>query len=189
MELDRVEISRLTEQYGGTWGINHTKRLLLLVDTIGQGMRYNQEALWLAAHLHDWGAYAPWAQPEVDHCLRAVQVADPFLSERGCPDGFKDLVLECILLHHTQGTGSDRSIESVLLRDADALDFLGVVGVLRNFSMNPRDLRMGYQETKRRQAKMSAMLSLEKSRDLAAKRVADMDEMLRLFEVETTGCF
>jgi hypothetical protein len=30
--LDKDEIARLTEQYGGEWGINHTRRLLHLVE-------------------------------------------------------------------------------------------------------------------------------------------------------------
>ena len=56
MVIDRNEIARLTEEYGGEWGMNHTRRLLELISIIGEGMDYNNEAIWLAAHLHDWGA-------------------------------------------------------------------------------------------------------------------------------------
>ena len=62
-DIDRDEITRLTEEYGGQWGINHTRRLLLLISIIGEGLEYNADAIWLAAHLHDWGGYSPWAQP------------------------------------------------------------------------------------------------------------------------------
>ncbi|HTX70012.1 MAG TPA: hypothetical protein VMH50_12845 [Thermoleophilia bacterium] len=34
MPIDRDEIVRLTEQYGGEWGINHTRRLLALVEHV-----------------------------------------------------------------------------------------------------------------------------------------------------------
>jgi HD superfamily phosphodiesterase len=71
MNLDKDEIAWLTEQHGGTWGINHTRRLLHLVEEIGKGLTYNAEAIWIAAHLHDWGAYAPWAQKGVDHVERS----------------------------------------------------------------------------------------------------------------------
>ncbi len=30
MNIDKGEIARLTEEYGGEWGINHTRRLLQL---------------------------------------------------------------------------------------------------------------------------------------------------------------
>src|SRR5512140_2212300 len=96
VEIDKAEISHLTEQYGGAWGINHTRRLLHLIECIGQGLTYNAEALWVAAHLHDWGAYAPWAQNDTDHALRSQQVAEAFLNKRDYPGEFKALVLECI---------------------------------------------------------------------------------------------
>lgn len=187
MNMDKDEVIRLTEEYGGAWGINHTRRLLQLIETIGEGLSFNSDALWLAAHLHDWGGYAPWAQKNVDHALRSRQVAESFLSERGCPDELKTLVLECIELHHT--AGSDRSLESILLRDADALDFLGVVGILRDFSKNPRDLRKAYEETKRRRVQLPGMIHLDKARAIATLRVKQMDKLLAQFEAESFGCF
>lgn len=187
MNYDKAEISRLTEEYGGVWGINHTRRLLSLIDIIGQGLTYNSEALWIAAHLHDWGAYAAFAQKDVDHCLRSSQVAASFLSQQDFPEDIKALVLECIELHHT--AGSDRSLESILLRDADALDFLGVVGVMRNFSINPRDMRRAYEETNRRRDKMIGVLHLDKAQTMAAERIKEMNELLARFETESFGCF
>lgn len=59
MTIDKAEIARITEECGGAWGINHTRRLLRLVAEIGRGLTYNPEAVWIAAHLHDWGAYPP----------------------------------------------------------------------------------------------------------------------------------
>jgi uncharacterized protein len=185
--IDKDEIARLTEQYGGEWGINHTRRLLHLVSLIGEGLNYDTEAVWLAAHLHDWGAYAPWAQKDVDHALRSRQVAEDFLSERDCPEGLKSLALECIELHHSGGSG--RSLESILLRDADILDFLGVVGILRDVSKNPRNLRKARQEIQKRRDKLPALLCLEKAKQIAAERVREMDLLLSQFEVESFGCY
>ena len=79
MNIDKDDIIHLTEKYGGPWGINHTRRLLHLVSVIGEGQQYDSDAVWLAAHLHDWGAYAPWAQDGVDHAVRSKQVAETFL--------------------------------------------------------------------------------------------------------------
>ena len=91
MQIDRDEIARLTEERGGAWGINHTRRLLKLVERIGAGLAYDQEAIWVAAHLHDWGAYAPWAQKGVDHVERSVQVAGEYLTQHDCPPDLKAL--------------------------------------------------------------------------------------------------
>lgn len=186
--MDKNEIVQLTEQYGRNWGLQHTRRLLQLIEQIGQGLDYDREALWIAAHLHDWGAYEPWVQKDVDHALRSRQVAGQFLNERGCPVGQQELILECIELHHQAGD-QKRSIESILLRDADALDFLGVVGVLRNFAINPRDLRTGFNEARRRQERSLGILTLEASRALAEERVQAMDALLERFEQETLGYY
>jgi HD superfamily phosphodiesterase len=187
MNIDKAEIARMTEEHGGAWGINHTRRLLKLVEQIGEGMTYNSEAVWIAAHLHDWGAYAPWARKGVDHTLRSGQVANEFLTERGFPEDLKRLVLECIALHHT--AGSDRSLEATLMRDADGLDFLGAVGVLRDFSKNPRDLRAAFEQVRKRREKVPGMLQLDRAKALGAQRLKQMDDLLEEFEAETFGCF
>jgi len=188
MNLDLDEITQLTDEYGGKWGINHSCRLLKLIEVIGQGQIYNSDAVWLAAHLHDWGAYPEWAQQNVDHAVRSTQVADAFLTERGCPQGLKELVLECIRLHHI-AERKDRTKESILLFDADALDFLGVVGILRDFSKNTKDLRKAFEITKKRRKQLPGLLFLEKSKELAVKRIKQMDEFLELFEQDSWGNF
>jgi uncharacterized protein len=187
MIIDRDEIVRLTEDYGGPWGINHTRRLLQLIALIGAGESYNADAVWVAAHLHDWGAYQPWAQAGVDHAVRSTQVAETFLAERHMPRDEARLVLECIEFHHANNAA--RSIEARLLSDADALDFLGVVGVLRDFSKEPKNLRKAYEVTRRRREKLPALLCFDKSREMAARRIADMDDIFARLEADSFGCF
>ena len=185
--IDKDEIVRLTEEYGGEWAINHTRRLLDLISLIGEGQYYNADAVWLAAHLHDWGGYAKWAQPGVNHAVRSREVAETFLTEKGYPEDLIELVLECIEHHHSGDP--DRSIEAILLSDADALDFLGVVGILRDFSKNPRDLKKGYEAAKKRREKIPQMLCLGKSKKIAAKRIGEMDQVLASFEADSFGYF
>ena len=187
MALNRDEIAALTEEYGGPWGINHTRHLLRLISIIGARQPYNEEAVWIAAHLHDWGGYSKWAQKDVDHAVRSAQVAGTFLAKRGCEPGLQALVLECIRLHHIGGP--NRSPESVLLSDGDALDFLGVVGVLRDFSKTARDMRTAYDVTRKRRATLPASLQLERSRQIAAERIPQMDELLEHFEHDSWGDF
>jgi uncharacterized protein len=187
MNIGRDEIVHLTEEYGGRWGINHTRRLLSLVSIISAGQPYDEDAVWLAAHLHDWGAYPPWAQVDVDHAVRSQQVAEAFINERGYPEEWVKLVLECIEHHHNGGT--DRSFESILLSDADALDFLGVVGILRDFSKNPKDMRKAYETARARREKVPGLIQLSKSKEIAAVRIRQMDDLLAQFEKDSFGFF
>lgn len=187
MNIDRDELVLLTEEYGGAWGINHTRRLLKLIDLIGAGQSYNAAALWVAAHLHDWGGYGQWAQPGVDHALRSRQVAESFLAERQYPPDEAQLILDCIEFHHSDN--SARPLEVQLLGDADALDFLGVVGVLRDVSKNAKNLRQAVDISRKRRAKLPGLLCLAKSKEIAVQRLADMDELVAKFEIDSFGCF
>lgn len=187
MNINKDEIVNLTEEYGGQWGINHTRRLLYLISLINAGQKYDADVVWVAAHLHDWGAYSKWQQNEIDHALRSTQVAESFLTQKGYPKEFIEPVLEVIKFHHSGDP--NRSIESILLSDADALDFLGVVGVLRDFSKNPRNLRKAYEITQQRRNKVPQMIILEKAKEIAALRIQQMDELLDYFVQDSCNFF
>jgi uncharacterized protein len=184
---DREEVARLTETYGGQWGINHTHRLLHLISIIGEGLPYDAEVVWLAAHLHDWGGYSPWIQVGVDHAHRSVEVARQYLSDRGAAERTIEAVLECIENHHKAGDAW--RIETILLRDADALDFLGAIGVLRDFSKKPGDLRRAYETVVRRKEQLAKVICLKKAQEIAAERIREMDQILEAFSAESFGYF
>jgi len=187
MSIKYEEIALLTEEYGGEWGINHTKRLLRIISDIGEGFQYNNEVITVSAYLHDWGGYAKWIKPDVDHALRSKQVAEEFLKAKECDKDFMNHVLECIEYHHS--ATDKNSMEAILLSDADALDFLGVLGVLRDFAKNPKDLRKAYETVKGRRDKLPKRLLLPKALEIAEKRVKLMDELLKEFEEESYGLF
>ncbi|MBI9049823.1 MAG: HD domain-containing protein [Anaerolineaceae bacterium] len=181
------EIVRLTETNGGSWGINHTKRLMKLIAIIADDQVYNEEVLWMAAHTHDWGAYAGWRQDGVDHVERSLQVVGSFLEEREYQQELIVEVLDCIANHHSER--NDLSLEATLLRDADAVDFLGVVGVMRNFSRNPKDMRKGFQMGLEKRQKLPSVLVLPKAKEMAEKRIVEMDSLLSLFESDSWGYY
>lgn len=187
MSLDHDEIVELTRQYGGEWAICHAQRILNNIAVIAGDASYQEEPVWLAAHLHDWGGYARWAVSGVDHAIRSRQVAEQFLAERSCPRPLAKNVLECIEFHH--GGPAGRSIESVLFTDADALDLLGTVGVLRVFSMNHRDLRGAMAAVRRYRDISDRAITLPASRKIADERIGEMDALLARFEHQTGGVF
>lgn len=185
--INKEELIKLTRDYGGNWGVNHSERLLHLIDMLGRDISYDQEVIWLAAYLHDWGGYEKWAVPGVWHADRSREVADKFLSEQGLSEDKKQLVLECIEFHH--GGPENRSIESILFANADALDLLGALGMLRIFAMNPRSLRNGYEAAKRYREMSVAAITLDSAQEMASERLAETDKLLELFEKESFGIF
>jgi len=186
---DHEEITRATKEYGGDWGWNHTCRLLALVRLIAGDEPYDEDVVWIAAHLHDWGAYKPWAQEGVDHVTRSVEVAGLWLAERNYPEATRRDVLECIEVHAARAAGPGISREAMLLHDADVLDFLGAVGMARDFSKNPRDLRAGYEAALKRRVELPQTLFMERSVALAEPRLREMDDFLATFVEGSFGFF
>lgn len=181
--LNYPEIIGLTEKYVGLWGLNHARRIIKMVEIIGKGQDYNKEVIWVAAHLHDWGASSPWFKEGVDHAVRSKQVASQILPLLGLPAEFIQQVEECIEMHHT--AGNHRCTEAVLLSDADALDFLGIVGVLRDFAKKPKDLKNAISTVRKRMSQLPGQLRLERSRAIAEVRLQEMNWLLDRFEEET----
>jgi HD superfamily phosphodiesterase len=188
MNINRDEIVQLTETQGKDWGINHVRRLLALIDEIGKDRDYDRDVVWVATHLHDWGAYGEWKQPGVDHVERSLVVAGDYLKEHDYPEDFAAHVMECIGTHHTGDP--NRSIEAILLSDADALDFLGVIGVMRIFSKNPKEMRKAYDDINRRKEKLLAGgIVLDRSKEIAAERVQQMEWLFTTLEENSSGHF
>lgn len=75
------------------------------------------------------------------------------------------------------------------MADADALDFLGATGVLRDFSKTPRDLRKAYEISLKRMIKLPDLLQTDRAKELAVPKVEAMRRILREFEAETKGVF
>lgn len=51
--MTKDEIVALTQEYGDEWGTRHAERLLQTVALLAEDEPYNEEAVWLAAYLHD----------------------------------------------------------------------------------------------------------------------------------------
>lgn len=185
MEKEKIEC--LTEEYGGQYGINHMKRILHIINIIGEGFEYDYDVVWMAACLHDWGGYTKWQISGVDHALRSKQVAEDFLKNAGYDEIFINHVLECIALHHSGR--QDKSLEAKLISDADAIDFLGVIGVLRDFSTKPRELRKAYETSKGRKEKLVSVICLDRSRGIIEERMKRMERLFAEFEEETFGYY
>ncbi len=185
--MDRDQVVRLTREYGGQWGVQHANRILKTIEVLAEGATLDDEALWLAGHLHDWGGYAHWAVPGVEHQVRSRQVAAEFLANQPCDPDRRARVLEIIEWHH--GGPPQRCPESIVFTDADALDLLGSIGVARIFAMNPRDLRAGWQAVQRWRDRSLAAITTPKGRHLATQRVGQTNRFLATFEEQAGGLF
>ena len=194
----RQRVAALTARYGGDYAIRHAERLIRLIEIVADGVDYDREAIWLAAHMHDWGTFPPWSREDVSHTQRSKELAEEQLRKLKCPAALMDRVLEAIEYHH--GGADERCIEAVLLRDADALDGIGAMGLLREFASIPTEtagcytmpagwgMRGAYERSLMRLENNPRMLRLPKSKELAREKTREMQSILKSLERESFGC-
>jgi len=85
--------------------------------------------LFAAAYLHDMAAFKPWEKEDVDHADQAADIVDTVLNGSGFPVEKIPAVRNAIRTHMFER--DPVGLESIYLHDADALDWLGAIGIAR----------------------------------------------------------
>jgi uncharacterized protein len=115
------------------WGYSHSVRDYELAKTLAAAdhVTLDDDVLFAAAYLHDMAAFAPWDREKegIDHADEGARVVDTVLRSTGFPEAKIDAVRGAIRTHmfNRKPVGP----EAVYLHDADALDWLGAIGVAR----------------------------------------------------------
>jgi HD superfamily phosphohydrolase YqeK len=108
---------------------DHVLRVLKRCIRLGEKLHADMEVLVTAVYLHDLGRH--YIADKIHGALSA-QKAEPVLERIRFPKEKRDAVLHAIRVHDVSASPEDRtSLESKILYDADKIDTLGVVGVLR----------------------------------------------------------
>jgi HD domain len=113
------------------WGYSHCGRDYALARELAAAdhVTLDDDVLFAAAYLHDMAAFAPWEKPKLDHSDVAADIVDSVLKGTGFPMAKIDAVRGAIRTHmyYRDPVGP----EALYLHDADALDWLGAIGVAR----------------------------------------------------------
>ena len=178
----------MTDEYGEGWAGPHVRRLFQLIDRIDAGLTYDREALAYAVWLHDWGAFPRFYRAGIDHGLRSRQVAESdILSQTELTAGQKKIILDAIEYHDYRCVLPAWSQEAVLLREADFLDFLGAIGVVRDFAWGPNQLKKVVRRIHSRREGIRGKFSIPAAQVLAEERLARMENILEWIDEESFG--
>lgn len=115
------------------WGYSHSVRDYELAKALAAAdhVTLDDDVLFAAAYLHDMAAFAPWDREKegLDHADEGARVVDTVLNGTDFPMAKVDAVRNAIRTHmfNRKPVGA----EAVYLHDADALDWLGAIGVAR----------------------------------------------------------
>jgi uncharacterized protein len=170
-----------------SWGWRHSERNYLLALSLAEaeGLSVDADVLFAAAFLHDWGGIAPFASPGVDHAVRSVELAEPFLRDAGFPMEKFPAVRAAILGHMYDK--EPEGPEAIVMHDADALDFLGALGSARLLAATGEgdDYDLALRRIERFAVDIPPRLKTEAAQRMAPERVAVMTDFLSRVRSET----
>ena len=187
-QLTLDDIIRMTLETGENWALAHAKRLLELIKQIGADLPYDSHIMELGTYMHDWGAFPRYIQKDVEHAIRSRQIVEmEILPRLDLTPTQKTILLETIELHDYRDTRPTKSNEALLLREADMLEFLGMIGMARDFARGPRDVKACYRRILDRRYGIQGRFTLPRSREIAQVRFERMEQSLQWLTEESFG--
>ncbi len=171
---------------------SHQPRLYALAVALAEGKAFDDEVVIAAAWLHDLGVFVghrpedPVELAAWDNVAYAVKVAPALLRGFGFPEGKIPAVVEVIRTHRP--FSQPASFEGELLRDADILEQLGAVGILRTVSKVGRDTRfVRFSDALKVLGKSLTELPAQLHLDSARRRAQPRIDMLQRFAEAAAG--
>lgn len=182
------EQARPVEKYG------HQPRLYALARKIAEGTEFDDDVLYAAAWLHDLGVFTghrpedPEKLAGWDNVAYAIARVPEILDSVGFPPEKTAAVLEAIRTH--QPSAQPTTSEGVILRDADILEQLGAIGVLRGVCKVGRDTRFptftaAVNSLRKALAALPSQIVLQPARDLAQPRIQILQAFLEAVASES----
>jgi uncharacterized protein len=172
---------------------SHQPRLYRLASQLAQTQPHDDDVLYAGAWLHDLGVFIghrpanPAELVSWDCVAYAIHETPALLESFGFPKTKIPYVVEVIRTHqpHCEPT----TFEGTVLRDADILEQLGAVGILRTVSKVGRDTRFvlfsdALRVLKNNLEQLPGKLRLDQARHLAQPRIKALQAFLSAAEAE-----
>jgi len=175
---------------------SHQPRLYQLATRLAEGQPFDDDVLFAAAWMHDLGVFIghrpeePAALATWDNVAYAVREAPPVLKRLGFTVEKIPAVTEVIRTHLP--SKKPTTFEGVLLRDADILEQLGAIAILRTVSKIGRDTRFirfvdALRLLRQNLEKLPGQLQLESARRQAEPRLKVLRAFLEAATNEADG--
>jgi uncharacterized protein len=186
-----VEYIRAEAQPADKFG--HQPRLYALACRVGEGVVFDDDVVLAAAWMHDLGVFLghrpddPDQLARWDHVSYTIARSRELLAGWGFPAEKLEAVAEAIRTHQPQD--EPVTTEAILLRDADILEQLGVIGAVRALVKVGRDSRYPTYSSvipvlRRAADELPGKLRAANAKQLAAPRVERLRVLLAAIEEE-----
>ena len=175
---------------------SHQPRLYHLTTKLGAGLDYDDDIVYAAAWLHDLGVFVghrpedPVALAQWDCVAYAMRQAPEVLERLGFPALKVPAVVEVIRTH--QPAASPTTLEGVLVRDADILEQLGAIAIMRTVCKIGRDTRFAtfrdaLAALQKSADTLYAQLCLPCAQELAQPRLRLLQDFLAAAQADADG--
>ncbi len=146
---------------------DHVKRVVKLAVYIAEKEGANVEIVQKAAELHDI------ARDKPNHAIESAKVARDILKRKGYNEDFIEKVVHCIEAHSFSSGIKPKTLEAMVLSDADKLDAIGAIGIARAFMFsgeNGRSIEDTLKHFEEKLLKLKDLLYTETAKKLAKER-------------------
>lgn len=175
---------------------SHQPRLYQIAKGLAGGQPHDDDVLYAAAWLHDLGVFVghrpedPTELATWDHVAYVTRKGPGILREFHFPEEKIPAVLEVIRTHLP--SSEPTCFEGVVMRDADLLEQLGAVGILRTVSKVGRDTRFrrfsdALCVLQKNALELPAKLRLPAARTAARERLKLLNSFLAAAQNEAGG--
>ncbi|WP_047490730.1 HD domain-containing protein [Terriglobus sp. TAA 43] len=177
---------------------SHQARLYALTQEIAASFTepVDDDVLFGATWVHDLGVFLGHRPSEPEALKRwnstayTVAHAGEVLRECGFPEEKIAAVIECIRTH--EAYGEPTTVEGTILRDADLLEQLGAVAVMRTTAKIEQDTRFitfadAARSLDKALATVPPQIRLGKTKELAEPRIAALRSFLDSLQQESGG--
>lgn len=122
---------RFSEVDDHAHGWDHVRRVYKLALYLAEQEGANRFIVGLAALLHDLGRSVPETIQQRHHADLSVELAGAMMKAHAISAETQEAVLHAIAAHSFSRAIEPRTLEARVVRDADRLDGLGAIGIMR----------------------------------------------------------
>lgn len=189
--LDMEKMQKQLVDLGGTYIYNHARRNLVIAKELAkkENLKFDEEILVFSCYFHDISAFKPY-RPEglFDHAEESSKII-PTLAAEYCINNTAKIetIVEAVKYHDKRGQGLAN--ETKLLRNADAIDYLGFIAVARDFSKQPNEMTKAVAALRKHLNDFTALLELDSALYMAEPRIKKLESFLFEFEQESYGLY
>ena len=184
---DIREYVRIAFQKPGSHGFDHILRVTNICQQIGDAEQANMDVLIPAALFHDI-ARPLEEETGVRHEVEGARIAERYLTSIHYSPNYTREIIHAIETHRFTTKNPPKSLEAMILSDADKIDAMGAIGIARAFltaGERGGDIQDGIDHIHEKLLNLLNLMHTSTGRSIAEQRHRVLEEFITAIAQET----